>query len=128
MKIITREIAGFESALYGMRSPMNSWGKSDTYITIEDVIKVGSNDLNLATRLINGGPEHRKFLRQIQVWADFDMPRYWWSEMDTYKIGTSANSCSTMHRLLNNQKPITKDMFVSHPLIEDILELVIKRL
>ncbi len=69
---------------------------------------VGPNDMNLAQKLIKAGGEHRKFLRQIQIWVDIDMPRYWWSEFDTYKFN-SKNSCSTMHKLLNTKKEITID-------------------
>ena len=128
MKIITLEIAGFESALKGMRNPMNSWDKNDSYNLDNFDVLIGKNDLDLAQRLIKAGAEHCKFLRQIQVWADFDMPRYWWSEFDTYKIGTSANSCSTMHKLLNNKEPITRHLFVGSMEDFDVLDIVIDRL
>ena len=110
MQITTKETAGFIPALYGMRSPMNSWHLNDSYIKNEKVF-IGSNDMNLAKRLIKAGPEHCKFLRQIQVWADFDMPLYWWSEFDTYKFNTK-NSCSTMHKLFNAKKEIELSDFV----------------
>ena len=110
MQITTKEIAGFMPALYGMRSPMNSWHLNDSYIKNEKVF-IGPNDMNLAKRLIKAGPEHCKFLRQIQVWADFDMPLYWWSEFDTYKFNTK-NSCSTMHKLFNAKKEIELSDFV----------------
>ena len=110
MQITTKEIAGFMPALYGMRSPMNSWHLNDTYIKNEKVF-IGPNDMNLAKRLIKAGSEHCKFLRQIQVWADFDMPLYWWSEFDTYKFNTK-NSCSTMHKLFNTKKGIELSDFV----------------
>ena len=87
MQITTKEIAGFIPALYGMRSPLNSWHLNDSYVKNEKVF-IGSKDMDLAKRLIKAGPEHCKFLRQIQVWADFDMPLYWWSEFDTYKFNT----------------------------------------
>ena len=90
MKITTQEIAGFIPALHGMRSPMNSWHLNDSYIKNEKVF-IGPNDMGLAKRLIKAGPEHCKFLRQIQVWADFDMPLYWWSEFDTYKFNTKTS-------------------------------------
>lgn len=132
MNIKTIEVSGFQGAFKGMRNPMNSWSKSDSGYENLPLNKyqyvLGENDLGLTQRLINGGSEHCKFRRMIQVWADFDMPRYWWSEFDTYKIGTSANSCSTMHRLLNNKQPITKDLFVGHPLIDDIMDSIIERL
>ena len=117
MKIITKEVAGFIPALYGMRSPMNSWHLNDSKmyigneITGEECVYIGPNDMDLAKRLIKAGPEHCKFLRQIQVWADFDMPLYWWSEFDTYKFNTK-NSCSTMHKLFNTKKEIELDDFI----------------
>ena len=116
MKIETKEVAGFIPALYGMRSPMNSWHLQDTdknNVGHDDMysISIGPNDLDLAKRLIKAGNEHCKFLRQIQVWADFEMPLYWWSEFDTYKFNTK-NSCSTMHKLFNAKKEIELDDFV----------------
>ena len=130
MRIETLEIAGFAPALKGMRNPMNSWDKSDSYFTknSDGLWFIGKEDIKLAQSLIKGGTEHCKFLRQIQVWADFDMPRYWWSEFDTYKIGTSANSCSTMHKLLNNKNPITIELFNCDEEDLDIAEIVINRL
>ena len=110
MKIETKEVAGFMPALHGMRSPMNSWYLNDSKID-NKAITIGPNDLDLAKRLIRAGNEHCKFLRQIQVWVDIDMPLYWWSEFDTYKFNTK-NSCSTMHKLLNNKEEITIDNFV----------------
>lgn len=88
---------------------------------------VGPNDMNLAQKLIKAGGEHRKFLRQIQIWVDIDMPRYWWSEFDTYKFN-SKNSCSTMHKLLNTKKEITIDKFLYCNEDKDILEAIIERL
>ena len=122
MKITNTEVYGIEASLRGMRNPMNSWHLQDTTIYYEESLTsnqnviyenaiIGDNDMNLAKRLIKAGPEHCKFLRQIQVWADFDMPLYWWSEFDTYKFNTK-NSCSTMHKLLNNKEEITIDNFV----------------
>ena len=122
MKITNTEVYGIEASLRGMRNPMNSWHLQDTTIYYEESLTsnqnviyenaiIGDNDMNLAKRLIKAGPEHCKFLRQIQVWADFNMPLYWWSEFDTYKFNTK-NSCSTMHKLLNNKEEITIDNFV----------------
>ena len=101
------EVWGFEHAIRGMRNPMNSWDFSDS--VFEETSEVGSvkleipetgkNDLNLMQRLYRGGPEHRKYLRQIFVSMDITAPLYWWKEFDTYKIGTVANSCSTMHKI-----------------------------
>ena len=111
MKIKTKEVAGFIPALHGMRSPMNSWHLNDSYMETCYKPIIGEKDLDLAQRLVKAGSEHCKFLRQIQVWADFDMPLYWWSEFDTYKFNTK-NSCSTMHKLLNAKKEIELSDFV----------------
>ena len=117
MKITNTEVYGFEASLRGMRNPMNSWHLQDsvTYYCMPDILwdatLIGERDLDLAKRLIKAGNEHCKFLRQIQVWADFEMPLYWWSEFDTYKFNTK-NSCSTMHKLFNAKKEIELDDFV----------------
>lgn len=118
MKITNTEVYGFKAALRGMRNPMNSWHLQDSvpyYCMPDDILwdatLIGERDLDLAKRLIKAGNEHCKFLRQIQVWADFEMPLYWWSEFDTYKFNTK-NSCSTMHKLFNAKKEITLDDFV----------------
>ena len=117
MKFEKTEVFNFEGALRGMRNPMNSWGKSDSDFSmyIEDraniVINnnIGENDLKLAQSLIKSGSEHRKFMRQIFVSVDITAPIYWWKEFDTYKVGTVANSTSTMHKLAST--PITRDCF-----------------
>ena len=113
MKFDYTQVFNFEGALRGMRNPMNSWIKSDTELKWEygDIPKViiGPNDMNLAKRLITGGTEHHKFLRQIMVSVDITAPLYWWKEFDTYKVGTTANSTSTMHKLAST--PITLDCF-----------------
>lgn len=127
MNIKTKEVAGFIPALYGMRSPMNSWHLKDSYIENGKVI-IGENDMDLAKRLIKAGPEHCKFLRQIQVWADFNMPLYWWSEFDTYKFNTK-NSCSTMHKLFNAKKEIEIDDFVySNDVEKSLLSFSVREL
>ena len=108
MHFKTLDIAGAEPAIQGMRNPLQSHDKSDSHVT-DGYFIIGDKDYDLAKRLILAGPEHRKFLRQIVVWVNISAPRFWWSEFDTYKIGTSANSESTMHTLL--KKPITRDMF-----------------
>lgn len=113
MEIKNTEIYGFKAAFRGMRNPMDSWVKSDSYYDNEinhNQYIIGNNDMNLAQTLIKSGSEHCKFLRMIHVSADFDMPRYFWSEFDTYHYNTK-NSCSTMHKLINNNNPITLDMF-----------------
>lgn len=117
MKFENTEVWGFKHALRGVRNPMSSWDKSDTLIymeqdenkTFREVAKIGKNDLDLAQRLIKAGNEHRKFLRQIFVSVDITAPLYWWKEFDTYKVGTVANSTSTMHKLASS--PITMDCF-----------------
>lgn len=125
------EVWGWEHAIRGMRNPMNSWDKSDSrfnydieavtvgneesqYIHIDATI--GYNDLSLMRRLIRAGSSHRKFLRQIFVSVDITAPLYWWKEYDTYKVGTVANSCSTMHKI--TAKEFTLDDF-SHEHLSD---------
>ena len=122
MRIETLKVAGIEEALHGMRNPMNSWHLADTK---DDVI--GENDLGLAQRLIKAGSEHCKFMRMIQVWANMDMTRFFWSEMDTYSFNTK-NSCSTIHRLLNPKNEITIDMFEYYEKDVDVIMPVINRM
>lgn len=127
------EVWGFEHAIRGMRNPLNSWSKSDSHrcrweksescdeceklsaynngvcIADKEFYCVGTNDLDLMKRLFNAGTEHRKYLRQIFVSMDIVAPLYWWKEFDTYKVGTVANSCSTMHKIA--AKEFTVDDF-----------------
>ena len=98
MKFENTEVYGFKRALKGMRNPLESWHKNDT-VEENGKVVIGENDLDLAQRLIKSGSEHRKFMRQIFVSVDITGPLYWWKEFDTYKIGTVANSCSTMHKI-----------------------------
>ena len=127
MEFKETEVWGFKHALRGMRNPMDSWDKSDSkYWFPNEFIDekvcgnnvdwipyhIGENDMNLAQKLIKAGNEHAKFMRMIHVAVDTDMPRYWWSEADTYHFNTK-NSCSTMHKLLNRNTPITKDIFIT---------------
>ena len=128
IKIENFEVLGWEHAIRGMRNPMNSWEKSDSHscgtcgdcdncIDYEncpygyDYLKtiVGPNDLDLMKRLCNAGTDHRKFMRMITVYLDITAPLYWWKEFDTYKVGTVANSCSTMHKIA--EKEFTLDDF-----------------
>ena len=113
MKFENTEIWGFEHALRGMRNPMESWDKLDSEfsmaVTGENIYTIGKNDMQLAQSLIRAGSEHRKFMRQIFVSVDITAPLYWWKEFDTYKVGTVANSTSTMHKLAST--PITLDCF-----------------
>ena len=108
IKVENVETWGFAHAIRGMRNPLNSWDKSDSYIELCDVI-VGDADLALMHKLYKGGTEHRKYLRQIFVSMDIIAPLYWWKEFDTYKVGTVANSCSTMHKI--HDKEFTLDDF-----------------
>ena len=107
MRFENTDVWGFKGALRGMRNPKNSWDRSDT--VFEPNLVIGENDMKLAMNLIRAGSEHRKFLRQIFVSVDITAPLYWWKEFDTYKVGTTANSTSTMHKLAS--KPITIDCF-----------------
>ena len=106
------EVFGWEAAIRGMRNPMNSWSKSDSFMTFQDSdpliytdpnvdisFAIGPNDQKLMKKLAKAGTDHRKFMRMIVVYADITAPLYWWKEFDTYKVGTVANSCSTMHKI-----------------------------
>lgn len=119
LKIENTEVIGWEAAIRGMRNPKNSWEKSDSGICFDTIachtcradrnhcksrmenkeFVVGYDDMNLMTRLRNAGTDHRKFMRMIAVYLDITAPLYWWKEFDTYKVGTVANSCSTMHKI-----------------------------
>ena len=118
MKFDITEVWGFEHAMRGMRNPKESWKKSDSmWVPTEEFqdgyrlmkYQIGANDMQLAQTLIRAGSEHRKFMRQIFVSVDITAPLYWWKEFDTYKVGTVANSTSTMHKLAST--PITEDCF-----------------
>lgn len=115
IKIENVDVYGFEAAIRGMRSPMNSWNKSDSYWTANskrpftERFAIGENDLKLMKSLSKAGNDHGKFLRMINVTVDITAPLYWWKEFDTYKVGTVANSCSTMHKI--HAKEFTLDDF-----------------
>lgn len=124
MKFEHTQVFNFEGALRGMRNPLESWSKSDSSVqygrpdsewTVQQYQQdgvgfvIGPNDMDLAQRLIKGGSEHRKFLRQIFVCVNITAPLYLWKELDTYQTGTTKNSTSTMHKIMS--KPITYDMF-----------------
>lgn len=110
IKIERVSVMNIENAIRGARNPMNSWSKSDSrYDWNTCTYCIGPNDLALARRLVKSGSDHRKFLRQIFVSIDITAPFYWWKEFDTYKVGTVANSCSTMHRV--HTKEFTRDDF-----------------
>lgn len=112
IKIENTTVAGLEAAVRGMRNPMNSWNKSDS-----DGGRVGVEDWALMMRLVKGGTSHRKFMRYITVTMDVTAPLYWWKEFDTYKVGTVANSCSTMHKITS--KPFELDDFSHEHLFLD---------
>ena len=123
LKIENWEVVGWEHAIRGSRNPMNSWGKSDSNMreyTLQNAeiapgvtslewrqckpyIDIGENDHDLLMRLRNAGTDHRKFMRMITVYLDITAPLYWWKEFDTYKVGTVANSCSTMHKIADKE-------------------------
>ncbi len=126
LKIENTEVLGWDAAIRGMRNPKNSWEKSDSQFVRDhdygcfgacpcaelvdcDCCHVGPNDLKLMTTLRNAGTDHRKFMRMITVYLDITAPLYWWKEFDTYKVGTVANSCSTMHKITD--KEFTLDDF-----------------
>lgn len=92
-------VMNLENAIRGARNPMNSWANSDSYTNEEGIFILGENDLALARRLCHAGSDHRKFIRQIFISVDITAPIYWWKEYDTYKVGTTANSTSTMHKI-----------------------------
>lgn len=151
LKIEKTEVVGFEAAIRGMRNPKNSWEKSDSELGCEEVtgshrfcrecddtiyihdacscgrgntpgFVLGLNDYDLMTRLRNAGTDHRKFMRMIVVYLNITAPLYWWKEFDTYKVGTVANSCSTMHKIY--AKEFTLDDFsyehlIDSPLVEE---------
>ena len=114
MKFENTDVFNFEGAFRGLRNPKNSWSRSDSYQSDftndgKNGFVIGENDIKLAQTLIKAGNEHRKFMRQIFVSVDITAPLYWWKEFDTYKVGTVANSTSTMHKLATT--PITLDCF-----------------
>lgn len=140
MEFKNTEVMGFRHALRGMRNPLESWDKSDSGVCkggdagigcrncanvrkcdheYDDSYQIGKKDLELAQRLVSAGNEHRKFMRQILVSIDITAPLYWWKEFDTYKVGTVANSTSTMHKLVTT--PITLECFECDDISRDLL-------
>ena len=126
IKLEKTDVFGWESAIRGMRNPMNSWDKSDTEFNCygyprkfnDDRFGVGENDLKLMKSLAKAGSDHGKFLRMINVTVDITAPLYWWKEFDTYKVGTVANSCSTMHKI--HDKAFTYEDFSHEHIIEGV--------
>lgn len=141
IKIENTDTFGWKAAIRGMRNPMNSWDKGDSYFGCDEIfcidcplfedeccehtpILIGENDLKLMKSLVKAGSDHSKFLRMINVTCDITAPLYWWKEYDTYKVGTVANSCSTMHTI--HKKEFTLDDFSYEHLFEtDVLKTVI---
>ena len=141
IKIEHVETLGWEAAIRGMRNPMNSWEKSDSEwhligapgtnqaVANDKYLRekycIGNNDLDLMKRLCNAGTDHRKFMRMITVYIDITAPLYWWKEFDTYKVGTVANSCSTMHKIADKEFTL-EDFSCEHlitreqPLVEGV--------
>lgn len=140
IKVENIEVWGFEHAVRGMRNPLNSWDRSDSYPAVDCgkcgrieregichpkehdctpyyCYEIGENDLTLMRKLFAAGHPHRKYLRQIFVAMDITAPLYWWKEFDTYKVGTTANSCSTMHKIAAKEFTI-EDFSVEHLLKE----------
>lgn len=125
LKIENVEVCGWSATIRGMRNPMNSWDKSDSghklgYTPSGDKIypfTIGDNDRTLMEKLVKAGTDHRKFMRMIVVYVDVTAPLYWWKEYDTYKVGTVANSCSTMHKI--HAKEFTLDDFSHEHLTAD---------
>ena len=123
IKIELLEISGIGSAIKGMRNPMNSWDKCDSYYIWPDdeEFHIGPKDHDLMMKLRNAGTDHRKFMRMIVVYANITAPLYWWKEFDTYKVGTVANSCSTMHKIAD--KEFTLDDFSCEHLYQETYDL-----
>ena len=140
IKFENTEVVGWEAAIRGMRNPMNSWEKSDSGYCQRDLLRdcttcvhldtgypacyskfdVGPNDYDLMMRLRNAGTDHRKFMRMITVYVDITAPLYWWKEFDTYKVGTVANSCSTMHKIQEKEftlEDFSTDQLTPHSLV-----------
>lgn len=122
LKIQRVSVMNFENAIRGARNPMNSWNKYDSYVDENGNFVLGENDLSLAKRLAVAGSDHRKYLRQIFVSLDITAPLYWWKEFDTYKVGTVANSTSTMHKI--QAKKFERDDFSCDRMDEGTLALL----
>ncbi len=122
LKVERISVMNWENTVRGARNPMNSWDKIDSYYNEKGEYVLGENDLNLLHRLASAGSDDRKFMRQIFVSMDITGPLYWWKEFDTYKVGTVANSCSTMHKI--QAKEFTRDDFSHDRLSDNALALL----
>ena len=116
------DVMNLENTVRGMRNPLNSWAKSDSYYNDEGEYVLGEEDLRLAGVLAKSGSDHRKYLRQIFVSVDITAPLYWWKEFDTYKVGTVANSCSTMHKI--HSKTFELDDFSYERMDDESVEIL----
>ena len=119
LKVARTSVMNFENAIRGARNPMNSWARMDSVTNPDGSFVMGENDLSLARKLACAGSDHRKFLRQIFVSVDVTAPLYWWKEFDTYKVGTVANSMSTMHKV--HAEPFTREDFSHDRMTESAL-------
>ena len=129
LKVERISVMNMENAIRGARNPLNSWAKMDSYYNEKGDFVLGENDLSLAVRLAKAGSDHRKYLRQIMVSMDITAPLYWWKEFDTYKVGTVANSTSTMHKI--HAKSFSRDDFSIEKLsgrCVDVMDTVIEAL
>lgn len=125
IKLERTDVMNFENAMRGARNPLNSWARMDSQ-TVDGKFTFGENDLDLAKRLAKAGSDHRKFIRQIFITVDITAPLYWWKEYDTYKVGTVANSTSTMHKI--HSKPFTMDDFSTDHMNEETLAMMQKNI
>lgn len=122
IKLERTDVMNFDNAMRGARNPMNSWNRTDSFEDEDGNFVFGENDLDLARRLCKAGTDHRKFLRMIFVSVDITAPLYWWKEFDTYKVGTVANSCSTMHKI--HAKPFSREDFSFDKMNEQSLAMM----
>lgn len=122
IKIEKTSVMNFENAMRGARNPLNSWSRMDSYYDEDGSFVFGENDLSLAKRLCSAGCDHRKFIRMILVSVDVTAPMYWWKEYDTYKVGTVANSTSTMHKITS--KPFELSDFSTDHMNEDGIKAI----
>ena len=122
LKVERISVMNMENAIRGARNPLNSWARMDSHYDEEGNFILGENDLSLASRLAKAGSDHRKFLRQIFVSMDITAPLYWWKEFDTYKVGTVANSTSTMHKI--QAKAFERDDFSHDRMNEECLAVL----
>lgn len=129
LKTERTSVMNLENAMRGARNPLNSWSRMDSFYDENQQYILGPNDLDLALRLRLSGSDHRKFLRQVMVSVDVTAPLYWWKEYDTYKVGTVANSTSTMHKI--HSKPFSREDFSTDHMTEltlAFMDLVIQKL